>query len=69
MFAKRGLCFTLGLWTTLCLAAVPHEQFHESLIIRPLRDGRVASQLSFSTLIKDAAPRNPETLGLEDDCE
>ena len=63
------ICFTLGIWFTLGLAAASHEQFQESLIIRPLRDGKLSSQFSFVTLVKDATPRNPETLGLEDDGE
>ena len=64
-----GLCFTLGIWVTFGLATASHEQFQERLIIRPLRDGKVSSHFSFITLVKDATPRNPETLGLEDDCE
>jgi GPI-anchor transamidase subunit T len=66
---KCGVCFTLGIWAVLGVATGPDELFQESLIIRPLRDGKVASQFSFTTLVKDATPRNPETLGLEDDCE
>jgi phosphatidylinositol glycan class T len=50
-------------------AVALEEQFQEDLIIRPLRDGRVVSKFSFTTLLKGALPRNPENLGLEDDCE
>jgi phosphatidylinositol glycan class T len=66
---RCGAYFTLTIWATLGLAAVPRERFQESLIIRPLHDGKVSSQFSFLTSVKDATPRNPETLGLEDDCE
>lgn len=65
----RGACITLTIWATLGFAAESREQFQESLIIRPLHDGKVSSQFSFLTSVKDATPRNPETLGLEDDCE
>ena len=62
-----GACFTLTIWATLGLATIPRERFQENLIIRPLYDGKLSSQFSFLTSVKDATPRNPETLGLEDD--
>ena len=60
---------TLATYLTLCSASRFHEIFEEDLVIRPLKDGRVASKFSFTTLLQSASPRNPETLGLEDDGE
>lgn len=59
----------LATYSALCSASQYHETFEEDLVIRPLKDGRVASKFSFTTLLQDASPRNPETLGLEDDGE
>lgn len=60
---------TLATCLNLCFASQFQETFEEDLVIRPLKDGRVASKFSFTTLLRDASPRNPETLGLEDDGE
>ena len=57
---------TLATYFTLCSASRFHETFEEELVIRPLKDGKVASKFSFTTLLQDASPRNPETLGFED---
>lgn len=51
------------------LAAAAREEFREDLVIRPLPDGRVASKFTFTTLLREATPRNPEALGVEDDCK
>jgi phosphatidylinositol glycan class T len=62
LFLILNLCFSsLGQATVV-------EQFDEELTIRPLRDGKVASRFSFRMLLKGVTPRNPQTLGLEDDC-
>ena len=45
-----------------------HEQFDEELVIKPLRDGRVAATFAFTTLLKGASPRDPHTLDLDDKC-
>ena len=45
------------------------EEFKEELDLRPLRDGKVAARFSFSTLLRGATPRDPRTLGAEDECE
>jgi len=50
----------------ISLAAAFVEEFDETLKIRPLRDGKVASSFSFKTLLKGAAPRNPEYLNADD---
>ncbi|KAL4247935.1 GPI transamidase component PIG-T [Abortiporus biennis] len=42
------------------------EEFHESLTLKPLQDGKVTSHFSFRTLLRGATPRNPETLDKED---
>lgn len=64
---RLGLYFIFCISTSLAVAL--EEFFQEDLIIRPLRDGKVASTFSFTTELQGASPRNPETLGLEDDCE
>lgn len=64
---RRGLCFILCIYTSLAVSL--EEQFHEDLIIRPLRDGKVTAKFSFTTELKNAPPRHPESLGFEDDCE
>lgn len=64
--------WTHHLYHALCIAslvAAAREEFHEDLVIRPLSDGRVASKFTFTTLLRDATPRNPEALALEDDCK
>ncbi|KAJ3545747.1 hypothetical protein NMY22_g2318 [Coprinellus aureogranulatus] len=51
---------------SLCVA---EEYFDEKLTVIPLKDGKVASTLSFSTILKDVTPRNPERLHEDDECE
>ncbi|TFL02112.1 GPI transamidase component PIG-T [Pterulicium gracile] len=64
----KSLCFTaliLSLitpaWTT-----TPTEQFYEELSFRNLKDGRVATRFSFKTVLNGSVPRDPSTLGQED---
>ncbi|KAJ7086216.1 GPI transamidase component PIG-T [Mycena epipterygia] len=45
------------------------ETFEEELSVRGLRDGKVASRFSFSTLLEGASPRNPQNLAIEDDSQ
>ena len=61
---KTRLCLSL----TLCLPAFGRDHFDEQLTIKPLRDGKVASRFSFKTVLQDASPRNPQTLGVDDTC-
>jgi hypothetical protein len=37
--------------------------------VRPLKDGKVASTLAFTTILKNASPRSPQKLHQDDDCE
>jgi phosphatidylinositol glycan class T len=69
MVAGWGTILSLALSLALSVKGMAgsREQFDESLTIRPLRDGKVASTFSFKTLLKDT-PRNPESLDGEDDC-
>ncbi|KAI0073000.1 Gpi16 subunit GPI transamidase component [Panus rudis PR-1116 ss-1] len=58
-------------WLVVCLCwpfvfGATVEEFRESLIIRPLQDGKLASHFAFTTLLKGASPRDPSTLGQED---
>ncbi|KAF5374923.1 hypothetical protein D9758_000016 [Tetrapyrgos nigripes] len=43
------------------------EEFEEELVVKPFADGRVASTFTFKTLLKDASPRDPRTLALNED--
>ncbi len=49
-------------------AAAAEEEFREELTLRPLRDGTVAAHFSFSTLLRGAVPRAPNSLGIDDTC-
>ncbi|KAH9831441.1 Gpi16 subunit GPI transamidase component [Rhodofomes roseus] len=63
---KSFLCsLCLG---TLAVARLS-EEFNEELHLRPLPDGKLAARFSFSTLLKGATPRHPETLGVEDESQ
>lgn len=63
-----NVCFLLIL-SFLRVAAINNvEQFDEELTLRPLSDGKLATRFSFTTLLRDATPRNPETLFDDDDC-
>jgi hypothetical protein len=64
---KRTLLL-LPLSLVLATSSTPTEQFDEELSIRPLRDGKVASRFSFTTVLKGVAPRDPATLGSNDEC-
>ena len=64
----QSLLPALVLCTTSAAADYSGETFEEELILRPERDGRVVAGFSFKTLLDGAFPRNPETLGLEDQC-
>ncbi|TFK22012.1 Gpi16 subunit GPI transamidase component [Coprinopsis marcescibilis] len=45
------------------------EYFNEKLTLTPLRDGKVASTFSFSTLLKGGSPRDPSQLGEDDESQ
>lgn len=49
-------------------AAAAEEEFREDLTLRPLPDGKVAAHFSFSTLLRGAVPRAPNSLGTDDTC-
>lgn len=65
----RHLYYALWLTAVSNAALVNREEFHEDLVLRPLPDGRVSSKFTFTTLLRDATPRNPELLAGEDDCK
>ncbi len=44
------------------------ELFQEQLTLRTHRDGTVLGHFAFKTILKGAAPRNPEATHVEDDC-
>ncbi|RPD56728.1 Gpi16 subunit GPI transamidase component [Lentinus tigrinus ALCF2SS1-7] len=64
-------CWRASLVLVLHLAAVgaASEQFDEDLTIRPLRDGKLSARFSFSTLLKDATPRDPQQLSSDDEAQ
>jgi phosphatidylinositol glycan class T len=64
---KRRL-FLFASFYSLISRINAHEQFEEELTIRPLRDGKVSTTFAFTTLLKGASPRDPRTLGLDDEC-
>uniref|UniRef100_A0A8H7XKW9 Gpi16 subunit, GPI transamidase component n=1 Tax=Psilocybe cubensis TaxID=181762 RepID=A0A8H7XKW9_PSICU len=55
----------------LCIAShgSSFEIFNESLSLKTLQDGKVASKFTFTTLLKDAAPRDPSTLDSQDESQ
>lgn len=64
------------LWM-LCLSLVnigsaaqtTNEVYDEELTLRPLPDGKLSARFAFKTLLEDAFPRAPHTLGSDDACE
>lgn len=68
MVSVRLLSFILTGCLLHTVAVYAKESFNENLLIRPLRDGKVASTFSFTTLLEGASPRNPQSLGGEDIC-
>lgn len=69
MLDFRILCYFLAWASWFSLSSVAVEQFNEELLIVPLQDGRILSRFSFQTLLKGASPRDPRTLGIEDQCK
>ncbi|KAF8621302.1 hypothetical protein AX15_007900 [Amanita polypyramis BW_CC] len=45
------------------------EQFDEELVIKSLKDGRVAATFAFTTLLKGASPRDHHTLDSDDESQ
>lgn len=63
---KRSILF-LFLYRGLAVAAAA-EEYREELTLRPLVDGKLSAHFSFSTLLPDAVPRDPSSLGTDDAC-
>ena len=51
----------------LIAVAAQGEQFEEELSLHPLRDGKLAARFSFTTLLKNASPRDPQQLAIDDE--
>ncbi|KAI0686844.1 Gpi16 subunit GPI transamidase component [Cytidiella melzeri] len=64
MFA--ALIYSVLLLGTHVLSGQAQELFQEQLTLRPHRDGTVLGHFAFTTLLKDASPRAPETTDSED---
>ena len=63
---RTTLLVLLNLCIVQVIANLLPEKFHEELVLRPERDGRLVSRFAFTTMIEGAYPRDPQTLGLED---
>ena len=68
MILHRLLCVLLAAWTAHADSKIESEHFEEDLVIRPLKDGRISARFSFTTTLENVSPRNPESLGRDDDC-
>lgn len=65
-----ALCSFYLLFTPSSASALPdREQYDEQLTLRPLPDGRLSAHFTFTTLLKGAVPRAPNSLGTDDECE
>ncbi|KAL0960483.1 hypothetical protein HGRIS_005524 [Hohenbuehelia grisea] len=62
---RVSLHLCISLTYVLCTEA-SNEHFHEKLSLRSLRDGKVASTFTFTTVLNGVEPRHPETLGSKD---
>jgi hypothetical protein len=68
MIFYRVVCVLLVAWTAYGDPRLESEHFEEDLVIRPLQDGRIGARFSFTTTLRDTSPRNPGSLGGDDDC-
>jgi hypothetical protein len=68
MIVHSVLCALLAAWAAYGHPGAKPEDFEEDLVIRPLKDGRIGARFAFTTTLKDTSPRNPESLGRDDDC-
>jgi len=68
MIFHLALCVLLAAWTVYADPGTESEHFEEDLVIRPLKDGRIGARFSFTTTLEDTSPRNPESLGGDDEC-
>ena len=68
MILYRVFCVLLVAWTIHADPGRESEHFEEDLVIRPLKDGRIGARFSFTTTLEDISPRNPESLGGDEDC-
>ena len=68
MIFHRMLCVLLAAWKVYANTGIESEHFEEDLVIRPLKDGRIGARFSFTTTLENTSPRNPESVGRDDDC-
>lgn len=68
MIFHRVLCVLLAVYTVYADPGIESEHFEEDLVIRPLKDGRIGARFSFTTTIENTSPRDPESLGKDDEC-
>ena len=65
---KHQVFLLFALLASLVAGSSESEQFDEELLVKPLRDGRVAATFAFSMLLNGASPRDPYTLNSDDEC-
>ena len=68
MIFRSVLCALLTAWVVYADAGIESEHFEEDLVLRPLKDGRIGALFSFTTTLENTSPRNPESLGKDDEC-
>jgi len=68
MILHRVFCVLMAAWAVYGDPGIESEHLEEDLVIRPLKDGRLGARFSFVTTLEGTSPRNPESLGGDDDC-
>ncbi|EKM49853.1 uncharacterized protein PHACADRAFT_154478 [Phanerochaete carnosa HHB-10118-sp] len=63
------MILTLLFLFAVCSICSAEETFSERLILSPNRDGTVTSSFAFTTLLRDAQPRDPAKLAEEDESQ
>lgn len=61
------MLISLFLFTFLS-CGLAQEFFDEKLVLKSLKDGKVASTLTFTTVLRNASPRDPKHLHEDDVC-
>lgn len=65
---KDQVLLIFAFFVSLVAGSIGNEQFDEELLVKPLRDGRVAATFAFTMLLNGASPRDPSTLDSDDEC-
>lgn len=65
---KDQVLLIFAFFVLLVAGSSENEKFDEELLVKPLRDGRVAATFAFTMLLNGASPRDPNTLDSDDEC-